>query len=152
MLTQLTQYIQNMENIKVIPNGTNWQFISYSEDVITVFPSNAIMFFNDKNATANIIINDTYTLEPEDGIEFGLNQNEIDLTIWKIAFPTAGGKVNIAYKTDNNITLPEMIKRLQQANSGKVLERSRRNKGAQMPQRQLNRFSNLSRRRTISDF
>lgn len=57
-------------------------------DFNRIFYCNAVMFLN--SGTSNVYINDVFLLIPGASLEIGANQNEVDLTSYKVYFRGTG--------------------------------------------------------------
>jgi len=79
-----------METVIKTNSFRNYPY-SFTDNSSRVFYCNAIVFIN--QGTSNVFINDIFTLLPFASLKFSGNQNEVDETVYKIAF--ASGGVNL---------------------------------------------------------
>lgn len=125
--------------VQIKPNRINWQFFRYTENITTIFPGNAITFYNDLNATGDVMINDNFNLQPGQSLELGTNQNEVDYTVYKIIFLTAGAMLNVIVKTDAGINIKDEQRKFQ---ASQILDRRITTKFATTREKDRNRILN----------
>lgn len=98
--------------VKIKPNSIGFVPYSFDQNFARVFNSNAIVFIN--LGATTVLINSVFTLLPSllpgtlsgASISFNGNQNEIDSTIWQIAFVGAGVKnLQVWIKEDKGLSL-----------------------------------------------
>jgi len=89
-----------MEFFSQKQNSVHWHAYSFTTPQNRKFYGNAILFVN--SGTALLTINSLHKILPKESLSLECDQNELDVTSYKIDFPTPGGICTVWVKENTN--------------------------------------------------
>ena len=106
--------------VSIDTNEVQFQAFTYAGPFTRIFFCNSILFVN--SGTGNVFINDVFTLFPGASLSLDGNQNEIDTTVYKVAFaPGFTNSLQVWVKGDKGVQA--IVDAKVQYPAGKIINR-----------------------------